>query len=381
MIRGLQAQISQDLDKKLILLAGARQVGKSTLARNLIKQFSGAQSFNFDVAADRKIIDAQAWSPAAPLVVFDELHKMPQWKAWLKGVYDGRKAGQRILVTGSARLDFLRAGGDSLAGRFFAHRLHPITVAEWCAAHPGGDADASAEAALTRILTRGGFPEPMLAEEDADALRWRRQYIDGLVREDVLEFSRLHEVNTMRVLVDLLRERVGSPLSVASLARDLNASHTTITRYIEILEALFIIFTIHPWHRNISRSLLKAPKVYFMDSGLVRGDDGAKFENVVACALLAAVHGRQDREGRDCELHYLRTKDGAKVDFAISENNTLSELIECKWMDAAPHRALARFAEQFGEAKATQIVRYAGNAARYGNVAILPAAPWLRDLK
>jgi uncharacterized protein len=381
MIRELQAQISQDLDKKLILLAGARQVGKSTLARNLVDQFSGAQSFNFDVAADRKIIEAQAWSPAAPLVVFDELHKMPQWKAWLKGVYDGRKAGQRILVTGSARLDFLRAGGDSLAGRFFAHRLHPITVAEWCAAHPGGDADASAEAALTRILTRGGFPEPMLAEEDADALRWRRQYIDGLVREDVLEFSRLHEVNTMRVLVDLLRERVGSPLSVASLARDLNASHTTITRYIEILEALFIIFTVHPWHRNVSRSLLKAPKVYFMDSGLVRGDDGAKFENVVACALLAAVHGRQDREGRDCELHYLRTKDGAEVDFAIAENNTLTELIECKWTDVAPHRALARFAEQFSEAKSIQIVRYAGNAAQYGNISVLPAAPWLRDLK
>jgi uncharacterized protein len=381
MIRELQAQISQDLDKKLILLAGARQVGKSTLARNLVEQFSGAQSFNFDVAADRKIIEAQAWSPAAPLVVFDELHKMPQWKAWLKGVYDGRKAGQRILVTGSARLDFLRAGGDSLAGRFFAHRLHPITVAEWCAAQASTDADAGAEAALTRILTRGGFPEPMLAEEDADALRWRRQYIDGLVREDVLEFSRLHEVNTMRVLVDLLRERVGSPLSVASLARDLNASHTTITRYIEILEALFIIFTIHPWHRNVSRSLLKAPKVYFMDSGLVRGDYGAKFENVVACALLAAVHRRQDRDGRDCELHYLRTKDGAEVDFAISENNTLSELIECKWTDATPHRALARFAEQFSEAKATQIVRYAGNSAQYGTVAVLPAAPWLRELK
>ncbi len=377
MIRELQLQISKDLDKKLILLAGARQVGKTTLARNLVEQFEGAQSFNFDVAADRKIIEAQAWSPDAPLVVFDELHKMPQWKAWLKGVYDGRKKTQRLLVTGSARLDFLREGGDSLAGRFFAHRLHPITVAEWCVANPSVNADD----ALTRILTRGGFPEPMLATDDADALRWRRQYIDGLVREDVLEFSRLHEVNTMRVLVDLLRERVGSPLSVASLARDLNASHTTITRYIEILEALFIIFTVHPWHRNVSRSLLKAPKAYFMDSGLVRGDDGRKFENVVACALLAAVHGRQDKDGRDCELHYLRTKDGAEVDFTIAENNTLTELIECKWTDATPHRALLRFAEQFSEAKATQLVRHARNAGHYGNVNVAPAAQWLRDLK
>ncbi len=377
MIRELQLQISKDLDKKLILLAGARQVGKSTLARNLVEQFEGAQSFNFDVAADRKIIEARAWNPDAPLVVFDELHKMPQWKAWLKGVYDGRKITQRLLVTGSARLDFLREGGDSLAGRFFTHRLHPITVAEWCAVNPGVNADD----VLTRILTRGGFPEPMLATDDADALRWRRQYIDGLVREDVLEFSRLHEVNTMRVLVDLLRERVGSPLSVASLARDLGASHTTITRYVEILEALFIIFTVHPWHRNISRSLLKAPKVYFMDSGLVRGDDGAKFENVVACALLAAVHSRQDKEGRDCELHYLRTKDGAEVDFAIAENNTLTELIECKWTDAAPHRALMRFSEQFTDAKAVQVVRHAGNAAHYGNVSVVPAAQWLRDLK
>lgn len=359
----------------MVLLVGPRQVGKTTLARQLIAGMRGAQYLNFDAAADRKVIVDRTWPPAASALVFDELHKMRDWKAWLKGVYDVRPDRQQILVTGSARLDFLRQAGDSLAGRFFALRLHPISVREWCEQMGATPAEA-----LAHLLERGGYPEPCLAESTVQADRWRLQYLDGLIREEVLEFSRLHEINTMRVLVDLLRERVGSPLSIASLARDLGGSTTTINRYLAILEALFIVFTVRPWHRNVARSLVKSPKVYFFDTGLVRGDEGVRFENAVATMLLKAVHWRYDVQGESVDLHYLRTRDETEVDFAVSRDGQLAQLVECKLTDATPHRALVRFAAEQPHAHAIQLVRYLRNAQSRERIDVVPADQWLREL-
>ena len=172
-------------------------------------------------------------------------------------------------MRGSARLDTFRQGGESLAGRFFGWRLHPLSVREWCT-----QTGASPDAALTHLLERGGFPEPCLAESNEQAERWRRQYFDGLVRDDVLEFSRIQEVNAIRLFAQLLRQRVGSPLSLASISRDLGVSPTTLKKYLEILEALYIVFVVRPWHDNIARAVLQTPKVYFFDTGLVEGDDG-----------------------------------------------------------------------------------------------------------
>ncbi|MBF8259598.1 MAG: hypothetical protein HW377_1972 [Actinobacteria bacterium] len=225
---------------------------------------------------------------------------MANWKTWLKGVIDGRPAGQAILVTGSARMETFRQGGESLAGRYVAFRLHPISVREWCEQVGGSPGDA-----LERLMERGGFPEPCLADDPVQADRWRRQYFMDLVREDVVEFSRIHEINAMRLFAEMLRDRVGSPLPLASIARDLAVSPVTPARYLDILQALYIVFTVHPWHRNIGRAILKAPKVYFFDTGLVRGDDGVRFENTVAAMLLKHVHHRQDAFGEPAGLHYI----------------------------------------------------------------------------
>ena len=268
MQRLIEPLIERDLARKMVFLSGPRQAGKTTLAQAIAGRRPGAQILNWDVLADRRVMLAQSWAPDAPLLVFDELHKMKDWRHWLKGVYDGRRPGQAILVTGSARLDAFRQAGESLAGRYFSWRLHPLTVREWVAA-----AGASPEAALARILERGGFPEPFLADDAKDAERWRALYLEGMIRDDILEFSRVAEVRAMRVFVDMLRDRVGSPLSLASLARDLQISPTTLGRYLEILEALHIVFTVRPFHRNIARALLKEPKVYFFDTGLVRCDE------------------------------------------------------------------------------------------------------------
>jgi predicted AAA+ superfamily ATPase len=375
MKRYLDERVLKDLATKMVVLTGPRQVGKTTLARQLMQGFGNAQYLNWDVLPDRMVLQRQTWNPRARLLAMDEIHKMRNWKGWLKGVVDGRAPGQAMLVTGCARMDTFRQGGDSLAGRYFAYRLHPFSVREWCEQMAVAPADA-----LDHLLERGGFPEPCLAEDTTQADRWRAQYFNDLIREDVLEFSRLHEINTMRLFVELLRERVGAPLSLASMARDLAVAPATLKRYLDILQALYIVFTIQPWHRNIARALLQSPKVYFFDTGLVKGDQGARLENAVAAMLLKHVHFLQDSAGKDTGLHYIRTKDGVEVDFAISEAGALKQMVECKLGDNKPHRGLTRFAEQFPDAEAVQVVAGLRQEEFRNRVRITDAASWLAGL-
>jgi uncharacterized protein len=258
-------------------------------------------------------------------------------------------------------------------------------VHEWCS-----QTHVSPEAALAHLLKRGGFPEPCLAPlgEAGDVLaeRWRSDYFSGMIREDVLEFSRIQEINAMRVFAQSLRERVGSPLSLASIGRDMGVSPVTLKKYLDILEALFIVFTVRPWSKNITRATLQQPKVYFFDTGLVQGDDGVRFENLVACHLLKQLHFQQDTTGRTLGLHYLRTLDDAEVDFAISSDSAsrsepqLTQLIECKWSDGKPHRALMRFAQQFPQAQSWQVVRDLKAPLQSGRTQVVDAAAWLHGL-
>ncbi len=373
--RALAPELRRDLGRKLVLLTGARQAGKTTLARQLMAGFEPAQYLNWDVPADRLFITQHAWSPKARLLVFDEIHKMRNWKAFLKGAWDGRSRGQAMLVTGSARMETFRQGGESLAGRYLAWRLHPFSVRELMATH-----GVSAAQALARLLERGGFPEPCLTELATDADRWRAQYATDLVREDVLDFSRVHDVRTLQLLFNLLRERVGSPLKVSNLAQALHISPTTAARYIEILEALYIVFRVTPWHRDVARSLLKESKIYFLDTGLVKGDEGIKLENAVAAMLLKHCHYRQDAEGKSITLHTIRDKERNEIDFVLAEGDTVTDLVEVKLSDPTPSAYLHRMAERFAPARAVQIVAELRQPAQHGRVEVASADGWLAGL-
>lgn len=373
--RTIAAELRRDLGRKLVLLTGARQAGKTTLARQLMPDFEPAQYLSWDVPADRQLIVTQAWTPKARLVVFDEIHKMRDWKAFLKGAWDGRSDGQAMLVTGSARMDTFRQGGESLAGRYFGWRLHPFSVRELMQTQ-----GLAAAAALQRLLQRGGFPEPCLAETDADAERWRAQYVTDLVREDVLDFSRVHEVRTLQLLLELLRERIGSPVKLSNLAQALQISPTTATRYVEILEALYIVFRVTPWHRDVARSLLKEPKIYFLDNGLVKGDAGARLENAVAAMLLKHCHYRQDAEGKPVTLHTIRDKERHEIDFVLAEGDTVTDLIEVKLGDPVPSAYLHRMAERFAPARALHLVAELRQPAQHGRVEVAKLADWLAEL-
>ena len=373
--RRLAENIRQDLGRKLVVITGARQAGKTTLARQLMAGFETAQYLNWDVPADRTLIADNAWSPKSGLVVFDEIHKMKEWKSFLKGAWDGRSPGQAMLVTGSARMDTFHEGGESLAGRYFNWRLHPFSVRELVETQGISPADA-----LALLLERGGFPEPCLASSATEADRWRAQYATDLIREDVLDFSRVHEVRTLQLLFTMLRERVGSPIKVSALAQALQVSPSTAARYLDILEALYIVFRVTPWHRDVSRSLLKEAKVYFSDTGLVIGDAGAKLENAVAAMLLKHCHHRQDAEGKAVALHTIRDKERHEIDFVLTEGDTVTDLIEVKRADPVPSAYLHRMAQRFTSARALQVVEELRQPAQHGVVEVVSAAPWLAGL-
>jgi hypothetical protein len=373
--RSLQPNLQRDLGRKLVMLQGARQVGKTTLARRLMAGYEAAQDLSSDVPADRRLIAAHAWTPKARLVVFDEIHKMRDWKAFLKGAWDGRSEGQAMLVIGSTRMDTFRQGGEALASHSFGWRLHPFSVRDLMQTQSLSAADS-----LQRLLQRGGFPEPCLAETDTDAERWRAQYVTDLVREDVLDFSRVHEVRTLQLLLELLRERVGSPLKLSGLAQALQISPTTATRYVEILEALYVVFRVTPWHRDVARSLLKEPKIYFLDNGLVKGDAGARLENAVAAMLLKHCPYRQDAEGQPVTPHTIRDKERHEIDFVLAEGDTVTDLVEVKLADPVPSAFLHRMAERFAPARALHLVAELRQPAQHGRVEVARLDRWLAEL-
>ncbi len=158
------------------------------------------------------------------------------------------------------------------------------------------------------------------------------------------------------MIFELLRQRVGSPISFSSIALDVQISPLTVKKYIEILEALFIVFRVTPYSKNIARAILKEPKIYFFDTGLVDGDAGATFENFTALSLLKHSFAKEDATGIRCGLHYIRTKEGKEVDFALTEDGEVAEIIEVKSSDSSLDKNLKYFSEKYG-LKSTQIVK------------------------
>lgn len=366
--------IGRDLDRKYVFLTGPRQVGKTTLARRLADGRRGSVYLNFDADRDRPVILRQTWDRKAPLVVLDEFHKLASWKRRLKGVYDTEGIPPRVLVTGSARLDLYRRGADSMAGRYFLHRLHPLSVREL-------RGTAAPAEILERLMRFGGFPEPYLAGDEQEATRWRQQHHERIVREDIQDLEPVKDVRSLQLLVELLRERVGSPISHASLAGDLEVSPHTVKRWIQILDQMYVIFLVTPWHRNVARAILKEPKVYFYDTGAVRGDDGARLENAVAVCLRTWLHFGADTRGRSAELHYIRDKQRREVDFAVVEERRVRLLLEVTRSDTRVSPALRHFAGKLAPAEAVQLVQRADRAQTVGGIHVRHAAEWLDGLE
>lgn len=359
--------IGADLERKMVLVAGPRQVGKTTLSKQLPGGVEGY--LNWDVASDRSRILAREL-PATQFWVFDEIHKFKGWRNYLKGVWDGRETGQRVLVTGSARLDLVRRAGDSLQGRYHLHRMHPLSVAEL-----GGHQDA-----LDALLRFSGFPEPFYSASDLEARRWSRSYRTLLVRDEVTTLDRIDDLDRLELLMLRLPDCVGSLLSLNALREDLEISHRTITRWITALERLYALFRITPIGGPKIRAIRKAPKHYHFDWTLVE-NEAARFENLVACHLLKYVHCEQDQRGRELDLQYFRDRDGREVDFIVTEKRKPILAVECKLGEAPPDRSVRYFKERYPNCAAWQISRSAKKDYRTPEgIRVGPAVALLRDL-
>ena len=340
--RYLLPQVRRDLARKMVFVAGPRQVGKTTMVRTL----PGAQTgyLTWDDADDRERI-LRRQLPSSKLWIFDELHKYRQWRNYLKGLFDKRSARQQMLVTGSGRLDFYRFGGDSLQGRYHLLRLHPLSAAEL---------QLTSAAELNDLLTLGGFPEPYWGGSDVEARRWSRDYRTRLIREDVAGLERLHDLGHLELLMLRLPDLTGSPLSINAVREDLRVAHKTVANWLDILERLYAIFRIPPFGAPRIRAVKKEQKHYHWDWTLV-SNPGARFENLVASHLLKWVHFRQDTEGLDLDLRYFRDHDRREVDFVIVNGRTPVLMVECKLDDAAVDPGLRYLKAKFPKCEAWQI--------------------------
>ena len=365
--RYLSAQVRSDLARKMVFVSGPRQVGKTTLARHLLADAAGY--LNWDIPEHRDAI-LRGRLPATDLLVFDELHKFRQWRSFLKGLYD-RQDGRRILVTGSGRLDYYRYGGDSLQGRYHHLRMHPLSVAELGIDDPPG---------LGRLLDQSGFPEPYLSDSPAAAQRWSREYRTRLIEDEIADLEQVDDLGALQLLAVRLSDLVGSPLSVNALREDLQVSHRTLSRWLEIFERLYAIVRVAPFGAPAIRAVKKSRKHYHYD-WLPVADRAARFENLVALHLLKWVHHEQDVRGRELDLRYFRDVDGREVDFVLTERGAPTHLIEVKWSDRPPDRALRYLSKRFPGAAAHQLS--AAGTDDYltpDGIRVQPALQFLRGL-
>ena len=374
MKRYLEKYILEDLKNKIVLLTGPRQTGKTTLSKMLV---TGFDYFNFDNAEDRLDLLEKSWDRSKELIIFDELHKLRNWKSWLKGIYDTEGIPPSIIVTGSAKLDAYRKVGDSLAGRFFQFRLHPLDLKEI----KNTLKPVNLEPELDKLLYTGGFPEPFLNGSSRYYNRWKKSHLDIIIKQDLIDLENVQQITLIETLIQLLKKQVGSPVSYSSLARDLQCSDKTIKRWLTILENMYVIFRVTPFHKNIARSILKTPKFYFYDTGQVAGDPGAKLENLVACALLKEIHYRADCYGEERYLYYLKDKDGREIDFYITNEKNQALMVEVKWSDENLSPNFKVFMKYFSDAEMVQIVKELNREKSFPDGAeIRSAHKWLSNL-
>jgi len=360
-------------NRQMLFLMGPRQVGKTTLCLHLSNIDKGDFFYlNWDNMDDREILLSGPKAIAAhlkldkarktpPIVIFDEIHKYRDWKLLLKGFFDtySHSGEIRIVVTGSARLDIFKFGGDSLMGRYFRCRVHPFSVAELIRDEPSSNEISPPclpdQKKFQDMYTYGGFPEPFIHADPNFYEQWKQLKLQQLFYEEVRDLTRVQEIRQIELLAIHLQRQVGSLSNYTNLANKIRVSVETIRRWMETLQQLYYSFQISPWSRNVTRSLLKEPKVYLWDWSLVE-DEGAKVENFIASQLLKACHYWIDRGLGQYDLYFLRDKEKREVDFLVTKNSQPWFLVEAKLSPGPISPFLDLFQKQTNAKHAFQVI-------------------------
>lgn len=353
----------------MVFLSGPRQVGKTYLAKNLY-DVKNCEYLNWDVFKHKKIIKSESWDQLKELLVFDEIHKLKTWKNYLKGIFD-QQLGQKILVTGSAKLDTFRKSGDALTGRYFYYRLYPFDYSEALKFSKLKSADL-----VSRLLLSGGFPEAFFHPADANRIRENR--IHQVFQEDLRELTQIQSIKDVSFLIELLRERVGGISNYANLATDIGVSPITIKSWMDQLERLYIIVSIPPFSKKMKRAIKKDKKYFFYDCSL-SNSDGGRAENLMAITLLKYCHFNNDTRGEDWKLYFYRDKEKREVDFIVEKNNKPFWVIEVKNKDDSFGKGLLHLKEKFHEAKFFQISIHDTQKQKIHNIEKISYADFSKD--
>ena len=380
------------LHGRMSFICGPRQIGKTTLAQNHLEQIKQIKNYhNWDSLSLKRNFSYNPLffieniplplSPGKKLpaemrqwVVFDEIHKYPQWKNILKGYYDELKQNINFVIIGSARLDYFRQSGDSLVGRYFLFKmspLHPHDLTGFIlnrdsAWHPKSslvpfsDSDKTFQEATLQLFDLTGFPEPLSIGTKDFYERWKNNHISLITSEDIRDLSRISNIQKLQTLVFLLPERVGSPVSLNNLKNILGCAHASVKNWLEALKKVYLVFAIAPYTARLSRSVRKEQKYYFWDWGLLQ-EPGKKFENFIAVHLQRAVSAWNEWGKGDYQLMYVRTKDGREVDFVVTERDTPYILVESKKNDKNLAASLTYFKNRLRVPLAFQVVETQGH--------------------
>lgn len=365
LLRYLKNPILSDLQEKMVFLGGPRQVGKTTFAQNQIKNFTEEHPayLNWDNVEDKKRILSGDWPSSEKLIVLDEIHKFSKWRGLIKGYYDKLKNTHQFLVTGSARLDYYRKGGDSLLGRYHYYRMHPLSLPEVSGDHSTLE--------MERLYQFGGFPEPYIKQDMTSLKRWHRQRRERIIYSDIRDLENVKEISNIELLVEALPDRVGAPLSRKNLAQDLEVDFKTVEKWLTILENVYYCYRIMPFGAPRIKAVKKEQKIYFWDWSELE-NEGAKWENFVASHLLKYCHYHEDTQGDKMELRFLRNVEGREIDFVVLKNKKPIFAVECKTGEKSVSPHLKYFQDRTNIPRFYQVHRGQKATALSDRIEILP---------
>lgn len=370
--RYLTPMIKEFLQTRMVFVGGPRQVGKTTMCLSLLNtsDVRNPAYLNWDDLKSKSKLK-KGELPPDPLVVLDEIHKYKPWRSLVKGFYDKNKGHQNFLVTGSARLDYYRKGGDSLLGRYRYMRLHPFSVNEL---------KLRSKEDIQSLLKFGGFPEPFFSQSERNQKLWCKERLYRIINDDIRDLEKLNDYSMLENLAEAIGSKAGSLLSLKSFEEDIQVSQKTIASWVQILERVYYVFRILPYGPPKIRALKKTAKVYLWDWGELDAL-GNKFENMVACQLLKYCHFLEDTEGEKMELRYLRDTDQREVDFVVLKNKKPLFAVECKSGDKSVSKSVIYFKEKTSIPMFYQVHLGDGDYRSKDGVRVLPFQKFCQELE